>query len=92
MTKTDLHALPKFGELFSDPRFKACITYLREHANPKRNSSLSEATSIIRSEGSWHGWFDALYELEKLSEPPRENPPMQRGPAYPAPQPQHANA
>lgn len=90
MTKSDLHNIKDFGALFSDPRFKACIMYLREHANPKRNTGLSDATTIIRSEGAWHGWFEALYELEKLAEPPRDIQTPQRGVPYA--QPQHTNA
>lgn len=68
---SDLHGLPKFVDLFDDPRFKAAIAYLREHPRPKGNRSLTDATSIIRSEGAWHGWFEALEELEALKNPPQ---------------------
>lgn len=86
MTHQKLHELKDFQSLFEDRRFVAAIAYLREHPKPKRNYSLSDATAIIRSEGAWHGWFEALEELENLAQPPRQPSIIQRGQAYQPPQ------
>lgn len=86
MTLQELHNTAKFSELFGDPRFRAAIAYLREHPEPKRNHGLVDATSIIRSEGVWHGWFDALEKLEALGKPPVDVPGVTRGRPYVNPQ------
>jgi hypothetical protein len=86
MTLGELHSIRDFAGLFADARLRACLQYLREHPNPKRNTSLSDATSIIRSEGSWHGWFEALAELENLSKPPVDQRLPQRGRPYAQPE------
>lgn len=89
MTLEELHQIKDFPAIFSDPRLKAALQYLRENPNPKSNKTISDATTIIRSEGAWHGWFEALEELERLSRPPVRLPTSERGRPYQAPvQPQ----
>lgn len=86
MTLQDLHSMPDFVNLFTDKRFVAAIQFLREHPDPKNNTG-GDATLIIRSEGSWHGWFGCLEKLEQLSRPPQQPTPTISGQKYVAPQP-----
>jgi len=86
MTLQQLHEIPKFSELFIDRRFIAAIAYMREHPRP-RNTGGSDATAIIKNEGSWCGWFDFAQELEALSKPPSQPETFKRSSPYRAPEP-----
>lgn len=82
MTREQLHAIPHFAKLFTDERFVAAMIYMRQHPRPRGNTSVSEPTAIIRSEGAWQSWFECLEQLEKLEEPPKPSVPPKPGKPY----------
>lgn len=71
ITKAQLHSLPKFVDLFNDPRFVSAIVHLRENFPNKREGSGDE----------WRGWMGALDALDALREPPKGDPGKITAPA-----------
>jgi len=86
MTLQKLHEIPKFVELFSDPRFVAAMIYMRENPKALQNNYV-DATMIIKNEGAFNGWFNFAKELEALSQPPLQTAPVTRSAPYQPPHP-----
>lgn len=91
MNLSELHSINNFIDLFSDPRLKAALIYLREHPKPRDNVNLSDTTAIIRSEGSWQGWFEALEKLEDLKNPSAAQTTLPKSAPYTTNQPTQTN-
>ena len=84
MTLQKLHEIPKFVELFSDPRFVAAMIYMRENPKALQNNYV-DATMIIKNEGAFNGWFNFAKELEALSQPPLQVAQVEKGRPYQPP-------
>jgi len=69
MTLQELQSTPKFFELFSDQRFVNLLNYLREHPGPLEENVPNDASAIIRSEGSWQGWFRVMKRIGEVGRP-----------------------
>lgn len=86
MTHEELHSIPDFGSLFTDKRFVAAMTFMRQHPRPLGNRGSTDATAIIRSEGAWHSWFECLETLESLGNVPKTETSQPQRPKYQNPQ------
>lgn len=88
MTLAELHNIPNFSGLFEDIRFKGLIHYLQANPEPTSNKGTGDATTIIRSEGAFQGWYECIKTaLQTIPKAPAV-PEPKKSPAYANPQPQ----
>lgn len=80
--KDFLHSIKDFASLSQDPRFVGLMGYMRKHI-PARGSNVQGPENIIRNEGRFNGWFEALDEMDAVLQPPKPRPEGQKEkPAY----------
>lgn len=75
MTHSQLHEIPKFVELFEDPRFIQLSNYMREHIGKSLFDTAQNAEAMIFRGAFKDGWLDAINAMPTLATPPRPDAP-----------------